>query len=320
MSKSISVCIPTYRRPDLLRHAVGSCLKQTMLPAEILIGDDSPDDETRLVVEELATCSTVPLRYFHNKPGYGQARNVDRLIHEASGELISVLHDDDEFEPTAFRLLAAPFDDPEVVASYGKQFLMSEDGVRDIAGSEELNRVYSRTDPYAGAQRDTMEAAIVQQFPNDCYLVSSHAAKHVGYARAGELGGDACDYMFGLLLAQSVRGKKFYFVNRYTSAYRTTFRSVTNRGTLSDMSYYSFKRTIELEDSVLAIASVVDHLSKKSSGAISQALNLGHRGEAVRWFFSKWHRRRIATISGLKLVAKFVIVVMLPDRRAGRAG
>lgn len=320
MSISISVCIPTYCRPDIVGLAVRSCLNQTMLPAEILIGDDSPDDRTRLVIEELAAGSTVPIRYFHNRPGYGQARNVDRLIQEASGDFISVLHDDDEFEPTALQLLAAPFDDPDVVASYGKQYLMSELGVRDMAWSEELNQTYSRTDEFAGAQRDAIEAAIIQQFPNDCYLVSAPAAKRVGYLRAGELGGDACDFMFGLLLAQSVRGKKFYFVNEYTAAYRTTSESVSSRGRLNDATYYSFKRTIELDDPILAKSSVVNHLARMSSGAISQALNLGHCQEAWRWFFSKWHRRRIATTPGLKLLVRFGIVTILPARHAGRAG
>src|ERR1700687_4466922 len=75
VQKAISVCIPTCKRPDLLQLAVKSCLDQTVLPSEILIGDDSPDDSTRLIVEALAASSPVPIRYFHNSPALGQAAN-----------------------------------------------------------------------------------------------------------------------------------------------------------------------------------------------------------------------------------------------------
>lgn len=307
MPKSISVCIPTFKRPDVLALSIRSCLNQTLLPAEILIGDDSPDNDTQVIVETLARNSSVPIRYFHDGGGLGQARNVDRLVTAATSELIAILHDDDEFAPDALMHLAAPFDDPEIVAAYGKQFVMSEAGVRDDTASEEMNSAYFRTDRRAGV-RDAVEAAIVQQFPNDGYLVSAVEAKRVGYLLAGELGGDACDFMFGLLLAHAACGKKFFFVNEYTAAYRLSANSVTRRGRLNDSAYHMFKRTIELDNAALSSADVTRHLRKTADVAISQAFLLGRKREGLRWFFSRWHRRKIFSVSGLKLMAKYVLV------------
>ncbi|MEM1303844.1 MAG: glycosyltransferase, partial [Planctomycetota bacterium] len=46
----ISVCIPTYRRPDLLREAVESVVRQEYRPLEIIVGDDSPTPAAENVV------------------------------------------------------------------------------------------------------------------------------------------------------------------------------------------------------------------------------------------------------------------------------
>ena len=64
----ISVVIPTYKRAGLLLEALDSCFKQTLLPNEIIIGDDSPDDETQMVVQALRYDSPIIVRYVHNVP------------------------------------------------------------------------------------------------------------------------------------------------------------------------------------------------------------------------------------------------------------
>ena len=78
----ISICIPTYNRPDLLTLALESCFKQTLLPNEILIGDDSINNETEILINEIIknNKTNIIIRYFHNKPSLGQFRNVHNLI------------------------------------------------------------------------------------------------------------------------------------------------------------------------------------------------------------------------------------------------
>ncbi len=53
----VSVIIPTYHRPYLLKETIDSVLAQTVRPYEILIGDDSKNDETAdLVQKEISKC------------------------------------------------------------------------------------------------------------------------------------------------------------------------------------------------------------------------------------------------------------------------
>ena len=307
MEKSISICVPTYERPEFLRVAIASCLEQDALPHEILIGDDSPDERTREVVESMLRNCPVPIRYCRNQPGLGQAANVHKLIQAARGELISVLHDDDKFEPNALDLLTQPFADPRVAAAYGKQHLTDASGVYDFPGAEKMNHDYCRTRTFAGTQVSALEAALIQQFPNDGYLVRADLAKAVGYLRAGEMGRGACDFFFGVFLAEAAGERQFYFVNEFTSAYRVSEESVSNSGASDDAAYRTFRLGVERCEAHSARPVVSQHLRNTSAVAISQAVSLGLRKDAARWYFSRWNRHQILSVVGLKLLFKFLL-------------
>ena len=113
----VSICIPTYKRPDLLRIAVDSCLAQTFEDFDIVISDDSPDTRTEEMVQDIS--ARVPIRYFRNVPGLGQAKNVNQLFKSAAGEFLLLLHDDNFLMPTALEDLIEPLEQhPSVVASF----------------------------------------------------------------------------------------------------------------------------------------------------------------------------------------------------------
>ena len=105
----ISVCIPTYNRLKTLREAVASCLNQSRLPDEIIIGDDSGSDETENWINEIQNDSAVKIRYYHNRPSLKQAGNVNKLFNYAEGELLILLHDDDLLMPQAIQHLFSCF-------------------------------------------------------------------------------------------------------------------------------------------------------------------------------------------------------------------
>jgi glycosyltransferase involved in cell wall biosynthesis len=90
----VSVIIPTYNRSGLLGRAVRSVLQQNFNDLEILIIDDSSDDDTQSVVNNL---NDGRVRYFRNKLNIGGsgARNVG--ISQAKGKYLAFLDDDDEW-------------------------------------------------------------------------------------------------------------------------------------------------------------------------------------------------------------------------------
>lgn len=125
-ARSISICIPTCNRAELLLESINSCLNQLTLPAEILIGDDSSNDQTRDLVENLKESSPILIRYFHNRPSLRQALNVNMLISEAKSDYTVLLHDDDLLLDDALENMIACFDEnAEVVVVYSKQYVIS---------------------------------------------------------------------------------------------------------------------------------------------------------------------------------------------------
>jgi succinoglycan biosynthesis protein ExoM len=102
--KEISILVPTFRRPELLRRAVISCLEQHGLDPdriEIVVVDNSPEASARGTVGELdaiATAAGLSLRYIHEpRPGISHARNT--AIAQSFGAYIAFLDDDEEAPP-----------------------------------------------------------------------------------------------------------------------------------------------------------------------------------------------------------------------------
>jgi glycosyltransferase involved in cell wall biosynthesis len=209
----VSVCIPAFNRPKLLGLALDSVEKQRGVKLEILIGDDSDNDESLNVIKSRKIAN---LRYFRHKPNLGQASNVNFLFDKAIGKSILLLHDDDELEEDAIEKMFSCFSyDVDVV--FGKQRIISVDGKINYDASDELNCKYFRTASRKGRQKSAVESALLAQFPNDGFLVETNLAKSTKL-RADKSIGPACDYFFGIDLSKKTKG--FFFLDQFTARYR----------------------------------------------------------------------------------------------------
>lgn len=92
----VSVLIPTYNRPHYFEKALCSVLEQTYPNIEIIVGDDSTNDETEKVLQKYL-CDHLNIIYIKNRSTLGQFENALMLFHEANGEYINFLMDDDIF-------------------------------------------------------------------------------------------------------------------------------------------------------------------------------------------------------------------------------
>ncbi|WP_373056963.1 glycosyltransferase family 2 protein [Zunongwangia sp. H14] len=300
----ITVCIPTYNRPDLLKEAMDSCLSQTFLPFEILIGDDSTNNETRELVETYKDASAIDIGYFKNEPPLGQAANVNGLFKNASGEKIVLLHDDDLLMETALEKMMKCFQsDNTIQAVYGKQYIIDERGVVNKKHSEELNTYYFRTAYYSTNKLSPLEAGMVQQFPNDCYMVDRTVIEKINYRSKTEIG-HAGDFDFGFRLG--VSGINLHFINAYTAKYRITESSIARNRT--DSGYQAFR--IIQQAGITANSKKTDPvnliLKRKAPVAILQAVEKGKRREALNIYFSKWHRNKILTLGGIRRLINII--------------
>ncbi len=94
----VSVYMPTKDRLGLLRAAVDSVLAQTYRPLELLIVNDGSTDGTREYLDALAATHDW-VRVFHHASPHGAPRSRNEAIRASTGEWITGLDDDDEFEP-----------------------------------------------------------------------------------------------------------------------------------------------------------------------------------------------------------------------------
>jgi len=100
MQSKVSVIIPTYNRPKLIQRAIKSVLNQTYQNFEVVIIDDSQDNETEKVVNDILNDKRI--KYIKNqvKKNVSFARNEGVRESSLDSKYIAFLDDDDEFLPT----------------------------------------------------------------------------------------------------------------------------------------------------------------------------------------------------------------------------
>ena len=286
---TVTICIPTYCRPELLAQAIDSCVSQSRAPEAILVGDDSPDAKSETIIAQYVRHAKIKLRYFRNSPKLGQARNINHLYQQTETSHLLLLHDDDVLLPEALRLLTACWDaHPALTAAYGKQFVISSDGKMDREESERLNRNYFRTKDRAGLQSAPWFPGIAQQFPNDGFLIRANAARAISWRTSVGNGGE---YDFGLRLSLSFSG--FFLLNEYTMCYRRTAISMSSSKS-DDAALWSYRLLSEAQLPSEAEELRASKLREFAPLALWQALRHGGRGEALQIYWGKyfgWNRR-----------------------------
>lgn len=97
---ALSILIPTYRRPGMLREAIASALNQQGFDDyEVIVADNDAGDagDLRALIAEFGSDKLV---YYKHAENLGMAGNWNRCIELARGRWISLLHDDDWVAPT----------------------------------------------------------------------------------------------------------------------------------------------------------------------------------------------------------------------------
>lgn len=112
----VTLAVPTFRRPLLLRRALASVALQTYPNLEVLVVDNATEGDG---VEQAvaAYAPRIPgLRFIKHAQNIGPVANFFHALAEAGGELFMWLADDDELSPTAVADMVAVFaDTPEAV-------------------------------------------------------------------------------------------------------------------------------------------------------------------------------------------------------------
>ena len=276
MSPLVTIGIPAWERPALLLEAVQSCLAQTYSEFEILITDDSRSDAVERALRDSDLIAHARIRYERNETRLGQAGNVNKLAEHARGERLVLLHDDDLLLPEAVEVLDRCWQmHPQLVASYGKSYVITHSGTLLEGKSVACSRSAFRTAEYAGLQKSALWAVLAFQFPLDAFMVRTSAVRATLLKPYAEVG-DSCDIDFAVRLAQLAGG--FFFVDRYVSKYRITNVSISTES-VSDPRY-TLVRDLIIPEELESVRQM--YLKNIASAAFRRHLLAGERALACK--------------------------------------
>jgi len=112
---AMSVVIPTSGRVDLLQETLTCLALQTSRDFEVIITDDSPNENDRQAIREsvsrFADDTDLRTKYIFSQPRLYQAANTNQGLQKAQGNLIRILHSDDLLRSDAVESEIALFAD-----------------------------------------------------------------------------------------------------------------------------------------------------------------------------------------------------------------
>lgn len=127
----VSILIPTYNRPAYFELALQSALAQNYPNLEIIVGDDSTNEETEQLIKPYLE-QHPHLIYYKNPQNLGQFENDLKLLEHANGEYINFLMDDDLFHPDKISRMMVYFiqdHQEEIALVTSKRAIINEAGI-----------------------------------------------------------------------------------------------------------------------------------------------------------------------------------------------
>lgn len=124
----VTTIIPTYRRPQKLRRAILSALRQTYVNLRVCVYDNASSDETSAVVREIAA-SDARVSYFCHPETIDAGDNFQFGLSCVTTEFFSFLGDDDVLLPACYEnALVKLHKFPEALCCVGSAVDIQEDG------------------------------------------------------------------------------------------------------------------------------------------------------------------------------------------------
>lgn len=113
MGKKISVALCTYNGEKYVEEQINSILKQTILPDEIIVGDDCSTDRTVEIVNNLLASSNISYTILPIEKNLGVVKNFERTITSTTGEIIFTSDQDDVWVETKIEKIIEKFEEDE---------------------------------------------------------------------------------------------------------------------------------------------------------------------------------------------------------------
>lgn len=95
---TISCVISTHNRDEFLKEAIESVIQQNNLPIEIIVSDNVPSQNTKLLVETIAKKSPIQIIYIGHEMKGRSSISMNLGVSRSKGNYIAFLNDDDTWK------------------------------------------------------------------------------------------------------------------------------------------------------------------------------------------------------------------------------
>jgi glycosyltransferase involved in cell wall biosynthesis len=298
---AVSVCIPTYKRHDLLQECLETVFASSIRPLEVVVSDDAHEAELQHLLDTLPRPAGVELRYAANHLGRRQAANVRNAFEQASHEVVVLMHDDDYFLPGGLDALwrAWQANAERVDAVFGRQRVVHADGTLQAGRTQRWNAQFRRLEP--GFSPSNLWSALVQQFPMNGMMLRRSVALAAGVPPEAEVGHHT-DLHFGIRYALTAT-RPFLLIADEVSAYRWSPQSIRRSAGVYELDGdldYAALAALEPRDA-LERAGKRHALNVASSWAVLALVAKGRRRAALEVFVRHLRGMRARWPTRLKL-------------------
>ncbi|MDZ8223385.1 glycosyltransferase family 2 protein [Nostoc sp. ChiVER01] len=138
----VSVIIPTYNRPEYLKQAIASAVKQTYQNIEIIVSDNCSPENPQALVESFGDSRII---FWRHQQNVGMLANQQHGFKIARGKYVASLHDDDIWNEDFLAKLVPPLEaNSELILAFCDQYIIDANSIINHAGTEENTRGYKR--------------------------------------------------------------------------------------------------------------------------------------------------------------------------------
>jgi hypothetical protein len=216
----VSICVPTYNRPEYLRRAVESCLAQTCPDFEIIITDNSTNDDSARMA---ATWTDPRIRYYKNTGNLGPVASSNRAVSLSQGKYIKFLMDDDLLKPRCLELMVNALEaNPAAGIAMAPMDLIDETNRRIFPRFYIFRTMHYRYRYQVGDglidRRQILREFLTRDYP--CTVPSGLMMRAEALSRAG-LFSEAADFAGDLEMCMRIAPEwDFYYIDEVLSSWR----------------------------------------------------------------------------------------------------
>jgi glycosyltransferase involved in cell wall biosynthesis len=155
----VSVVLSSYNRPHMLRAAVLSVFAQTYQNLEIIIQDDSTNEDCMEVVSGIGDPR---IRYTRNVPSLGTIGNLRAGYRKCTGKYFSTLNDDDLYAPEYIETMVYTLESNSAyVLAFCDHWLIDGEGVIDESATDKNSAAFGRSVLAEGTISNSLETGLV---------------------------------------------------------------------------------------------------------------------------------------------------------------